>query len=187
MRTGPELSDNLPTLNYDGRNFRIVSYETENCNGIHVVEELNGEIVNDTTYEINRNIESRFNIVLKEQLDGMLCLVNICNTILAGDDICDVNLPNDLSTFPFVQNNLAVNFRDLTYIDLDRPYWDASLNARISINNQFYYALARLIFPTSISRMWSYSPSSLSKTSDWMIHMMSWKAAAGLLTPCGQP
>ncbi|NLE13715.1 MAG: hypothetical protein GX628_08585 [Clostridiales bacterium] len=139
--TVTEMTDNLPEADYDGREFRMISYETVNCNGIHVVAEQTGEIVSDTMYEINRRIEYRFNIVLKEILNADLCLTNMRNSILAGDDACEVNLPNDLSTFAFVQNSLVHNYSDLSYIDLGKPYWDASLNEKISINGQHYYAL----------------------------------------------
>ena len=135
------MPDNLPAMDFGGKEFRFLSYETVNCNGIHVVEEQNGEIVNDTTYEVNRRIEERFNVNLVEILDDPLTLKGLVNSILAGDDVCDVDLPNTQSTFQYVQNNLVYNYDKLTYIDLDQPYWDKSLNDASSINNRHYFAM----------------------------------------------
>ncbi|MBQ7720793.1 MAG: hypothetical protein IJT56_09440 [Clostridia bacterium] len=135
------LKDNLPQMDFGGRDFRFVSYETVNCNGIHVANEQNGEIVNDTTYEVNRRVEERFNVNLVEILDGNLSLGGLKNSILAGDDACEVDLPNTQSTFQFVQSNLVYNYDKLTYIDLDQPYWDKSLNEAASINNKLYFAM----------------------------------------------
>ena len=135
------MPDNLPDMDFGGRQFRFLSYETVNCNGIHVVDEQNGEIVNDTTYEINRRIEERFNVDLAEILNGDLSLGGLVNSIMAGDDACEVDLPNTQSTFQFVQKNLVYNYDKLTYVDLDQPYWDKALNTAASINNKLYFAM----------------------------------------------
>lgn len=140
------MRDNLPSMDFGGTKFRILSYETVNCNGIHVVEEQSGEPVNDKTYEVIRNIEERFNVEFTEYLDSALTNTGIRNSILAGDDAYELVLPNDLNSFAFVQNNLALNYSLLPYIDLSQPYWDQSLNNHISINNQYYYALGGIDF-----------------------------------------
>lgn len=137
-----KFHDNLPDKNYDGKEFRILSYETVNCNGVHVVDEQNGEVVNDAQYELISTIEERFGCDIKEALeDGTYVCTNVKTSITAGENAYELMLPNDLSTFAFVQGGLVTNYSLLPYVDLSQPWWDQTLLKHISINNQFYYAL----------------------------------------------
>lgn len=138
------LSDDLPERDFGGADFRILSYETVNCNGIHVVEESTGEGVNDATFKINNAISERFNIVMSEILDSDLSLSGIQKTILAGDDAIELDLPNTNSAFSFLQKSCVLNYDMLPYVNLDKPYWVSSMNKDVSIGGQYYYAFGGL-------------------------------------------
>lgn len=138
------LSDDLPERDFGGADFRILSYETVNCNGIHVVEESTGEGVNDATFKINNAINERFNVVMSEILDSDLSLSGIQKTILAGDDAVELDLPNTNSAFSFLQKSCVLNYDLLPYVNLDKPYWVSSMNKDVSIGGQYYYAFGGL-------------------------------------------
>lgn len=137
--TETELSDDLPERDFSGAEFRMLSYETVNCNGIHVVEEITGEGVNDASFKIMKGLEERFQVVISETLDSTLCLSGIQNTILAGDDAYELIFPNDNTTFSFIQKGCALNYDMLPYIDLSKIYWSPELNKDVSIGGQFFY------------------------------------------------
>lgn len=140
--TETELTDNLPEKTFDGAEFRMLSYETVGCNGVHVVEEMTGESVNDASFKIMDGLEDRFQITISETLDNNLCLNGIQKTILAGDNAYELIFPNDNTTFSFIQKGCALNYTELPYIDLSRVYWSPELNKSISIAGQLYYAKA---------------------------------------------
>lgn len=143
-QTETELSDDLPEKTFDGMDFRMLSYETVNCNGIHVVEEMTGEGVNDATFQMNKALEDRFKVVFSETLDGNLCLTGIQKTILAGDHAYELIFPNTNSTFAFLQKHCVLNYDALPYVNLEKPYWVETINKDVSIGGQFFYAMGGL-------------------------------------------
>ena len=144
VETEPELSDDLPARDYAGAEFRMLSYETVNCNGVHVVAEITGEGVNDATYKINRDLEERFGIIMKETLDSGMTNGGVQNTILAGDDAFELIFPYTNGSFAFLQKNCVLEYSMLPYVNLEKPYWVASLNESASIGGKHYYAMGGL-------------------------------------------
>ena len=114
----------LPDEDYEGYEFRILTriegwgiYNNENL----VVEEENGEILNDAIYTRNRTVEECFNINLTQITTTNDIANEIKTTVMAGDDAYDLTV----STY---QMNLGseyfVDFMTLDYINLDKPWWN---------------------------------------------------------------
>ena len=85
----------LPDEDYEGYNFRILTriegwgiYNNENL----VVEEENGEILNDAIYTRNRTVEERFNINLTQITTTNDIANEIKTTVMAGDDAYDLTV-----------------------------------------------------------------------------------------------
>ena len=86
----------LPDEDYEGYEFRILTriegwgiYNNENL----VVEEENGEILNDAIYTRNRTVEERFNINLTQITTTNDIGNEISATVMAGDDAYDLTDP----------------------------------------------------------------------------------------------
>ena len=131
----------LPDEDYEGYEFRILTriegwgiYNNENL----VVEEENGEILNDAIYTRNRTVEERFNINLTQITTTNDIANEIKTTVMAGDDAYDLTV----STY---QMNLGseyfVDFMTLDYINLDKPWWNQNYIKASTVNGKLCSAV----------------------------------------------
>ena len=126
----------LPDANYDGYEFKILTriegwgiYNNEHL----VVEEANGEILNDAIYERNRRVEDRFNVNITEIVTTGDISNEISKTVMAGEDSYDLVV----STYDLKYGTeYLVDFFTLDYINLDRPWWNQNYVEAISIKGQ---------------------------------------------------
>ena len=91
------IPDNLPEVDYGGREFRIACSEEYNFHNEFWVEEQNGDQCNDAVYQRNEKIESRFNtkisIVSQGATDREATPKFLNKIAMAGDDaaeLCDL-------------------------------------------------------------------------------------------------
>ena len=114
----------LPDENYEGYEFRILTriegwgiYNNENI----VVDEENGEILNDAIYTRNRNVEERFNIDMTQITTTKDIDSEIKTVVMAGDDAYDLVT----ATYqPNIGTEYLVDYMTLDYINLDKPWWN---------------------------------------------------------------
>lgn len=64
------VPDDLPELNYNGQNVRVLARNKEWFNGEMYAEELTGEVVNDEVYERDITVEERLGVVIDYSLEG---------------------------------------------------------------------------------------------------------------------
>lgn len=142
--TTAQLTDSLPERDFGGKDFIFVTRDTASSwlNPIIAAESLNGEVLNDAVFTRNRSVEERFNVSIIQNSkpsgdrDGLTR-----NAILAGDSgLFDVVLITDRTALVFAQEGLLIPWSELTYIDLDMPWWSQTLNEQLSIAGNMYFA-----------------------------------------------
>lgn len=137
------LDDDLPEINMNGYKFRMYSRTTDSIHGNMEAEEINGEELNDSIYERNRQIEARFNMEFSE-------VTNPDNTdaarkaVKAGDDLYEIITTRCIAAFQYAQEGMLYSINDLPYIDLDKPYWDSNLSDVLTVMNKRYFAIGDL-------------------------------------------
>ena len=137
--------DNLPEFDYDGYEFRVLTFP--NNGGEHTdltFEEQNGEVLNDAVYTVSREVEDRFNIRFKETKDAFIWSAapdNLKKIVLAGEDAYDLDLQIDREAMRLAMEDKYFYYMDeLPYVDLTKAYWYPDMNKAISINNKLYFA-----------------------------------------------
>ena len=145
-QTGQEPSEEthsppeLPEINLQGAEFVVLT----NDYSIPIwsqrdfgADEETGDTINDAVYKRNSLVDDKFNCkVTENKVDDAAGLVK--KLVKAGDAAVDaytVRLRNlgDLAT----SNNLA-EFRHLTYIDLEKPWWDQNCVKDLSIDHKVF-------------------------------------------------
>lgn len=132
----------LPDEDYKGYEFRILTriegwgiYNNENL----VVDEENGEILNDAIYTRNRNVEERFNVKLTQITTTTDNIANeISATVMAGDDAYDLVVPTDPIN---LGSEYLVDFMTLDYINLDKPWWNQNYIKASTVNGKLCSAV----------------------------------------------
>ena len=141
------MSDDLPENDFEGREFRIFSRLNPWYHGNWLVEEADGDVLNDAIYTRNSKVEERFNITFTE--DGDTNTDRAKNSIIAGDDSYDIINARGSAGFEYAQENLLYSITDLPYINLEKSYWDKKLNDCVSMCGKSF-------FPIGASNLTSY-------------------------------
>lgn len=130
-------SDDLPELDFNEYEFTVYREELFCFNGIWDADEEISDTINDAVYRRNLNVEERLNIKFSESV-GECGSTKIFSTIMAGDDSYDACVNGGVRCITYSAQGLFTPVDDLKYIDLDKSYWDKTINDEISFNNIRY-------------------------------------------------
>ena len=119
-----EIPDNLPSVKYDGAEFRI--YTRECCpshkDGVYMPEQT-GEVVSDAIYERNLTVEERFDIHISDPIlgaDGDATA--LMNAVRAGDDMCEVAVWHYKHLGDAASNGFLTDLASAGYFDFSQPW-----------------------------------------------------------------
>jgi len=135
--------DSLPDdLETTGKTLRLLSAYSDGStfhSMLMPVEANEGELVNDAMHEANLAITERFGITVKEEL---LSFNDVTTTakkaINAGDDIYDIVTGIDRDVYTFATQNMILPLDSLKYVDLDAPWWNASINSALTVGGRLW-------------------------------------------------
>lgn len=115
----------LPNTDYEGYDFRMQLRNDDKWVADQVAEEMTGEVVNDAVYKRNSETMDRYNIVIthtrSSSANGDM---DAKATIQAGDDAYDLIINHPRNVHRYANQGLARNWNDMTYVDLNKDYWD---------------------------------------------------------------
>lgn len=108
----------LPEKDYEGYEFKILNkiegwgiYNNEHL----VVEEENGEVLNDAIYGRNRLVEEQFNVVITEVITQNTVMNDVATAVMAGDDSYDVAMIYSAPTA--YATDYLIDFNMLDYVN----------------------------------------------------------------------
>jgi len=129
------VSDELPEVNFDNRDFRVLCPTDKEFEAWS--EELNGDICNDAVYQRNIDITERFNVNIVAQTttspqDKITALV-LANT----DDFELVTFESYLAFTP-IASKVLHNWYDVEYVNLEKPWYNKLSNETSTINDKLF-------------------------------------------------
>ena len=119
-----KVTDNLPEKDFGGMDFVIYTREMTTHSSF-LVEEINGEELNDAIYQRNVSVEDRFKVKFSEEMysdEG-----KPYTFITAGDSTYSLMNVRCTAANNIAQKGYAFPLSSLEYIDLTKPYWDESI------------------------------------------------------------
>jgi hypothetical protein len=134
-----QYKDDIPDMDMQGYTFRMYTRDTTAMNGYIDVEKITGDLLDDSLYNRNRNIEERFNMKFTEIVADNTDKAR--TAVLAGDDAYDMISTRIPAAYQYAYEGLLYGLNDLLYIDLDKPYWDANLNRVLTVANKRYFTI----------------------------------------------
>lgn len=138
------LESDLPELDFEGALFRIINplasiWWDPTVN----IDELNGDVLNDSIYMRSRLIEEQFNIVFSEIQENSSTTI-FKNSTYAGDDQWELATMPSRDGLTFATEALCLPIADLPYIDTNKLYWSQTLNREtIKNTSDNHYILLR--------------------------------------------
>ncbi len=108
------------------------------------VDEANGEILNDTIYNRNLALYSKYNFSI-ENLYADNVLDTMTQSALAADDEYDVALPYLAGAAMKADSGAFMNLYDIENLNLSKNYWDQNFNTPLSLGDKLYFTTGDII------------------------------------------
>lgn len=115
-----------------GGEFRIATFENSNFHYKVYAGEETGELLNDAIYKRNRSIKDTYNISIVQFLYADFSN-EVRNSVTAGDDAYDLVTVRCTDALTWWHDGLLIPYDELPNIDLEKKYWDQSINASLTI------------------------------------------------------
>ena len=133
------VPDNVPSLDFQGAKFRIV---TQTPHRYDVIPETEGEVISDAIYRRNTEIEERFNISI-DVYDDTYEKINVYaeKSILAQDNAFDLFAGQAVATSALVLKGYMLPWQEVKYIDFSQKWWSRSTTDDLTVNGKTYVAI----------------------------------------------
>jgi len=144
------VSDDLPSPDYDGYDFRVLScyfYDKELATYL-TYDEITGDPVNDVLYASRDYIQNRFNIGIRwvETGDTTAGRDAVKKAVTAGDDAFDIHIGHDTNTFGLGKDGYLYNLMDVEQFNFEKPWWPENTVESLRIGNKMYAASSYLSY-----------------------------------------
>ncbi len=142
--TKDPYADELPAFDFEGYEYKVQSI-TYDPAGIYTLfeSELTGEVLSDSLYTRNREVEERFNIrFVATEDDYWNNESTLKNMVLAGSSEYDMIMLINRNAFSAGLEGQLMPTELLTYMDPTKPYYIQDVNKGLSIGGKslFYYS-----------------------------------------------
>ena len=133
----------LPEAKYNGYAFRIINIEQSTMPWIYTTitaDEDTGVEVNDAVYRRNRLVEERFDISIKEIIENSHGTIasKATKSIQSGSDDYDLVIVNAPEAVGMAKKQSLMDYNEIPYVDLTRPYWDKDIKRDLSVGGRSY-------------------------------------------------
>lgn len=134
-------------VKFDGETFTFAIYENANTNNHMLVEEEDGDTMNDAIHKRRRMTEERFGITLEELVFDDNA-AKFRTPIMAGDNSYDIGNIRCTDALSFWQDGIITPASELPYVDIDKSYWNRSFNDSLTLCHQQYIAIGDMLTST---------------------------------------
>lgn len=137
-------------LSFEGSTFTFGVVDNQNARNFLVMEELNGEVLNDAQFYVIEEAQERLNVTIEQNVltTGYPAAGSLTPLIAAGDDTIQVANVFCVDTTTLLTGGQIIGYADVPYIDLDKPWWDQSVNSELMLGNMRYAAIGDLSIST---------------------------------------
>ena len=139
------VSDDVPELNFGGKDFRIFYQKRYTTDAVPEINEETGDIINDAIFRRNRTIEERFNVKIVGtygEEDAMV--TQLINSVSAGDDEYDLFLGHSIFSGRAALAGCFYNWYDIPYMDFSKPWFPQASIEGLTINDRMYLTVSDL-------------------------------------------
>ncbi len=139
------VSDGIPDgLNFDGEEFLMI-VATEHLYDAWV-EEMLGDIVEDSIYERNASVAERFNVKIPEAVnnDYGQCSTMLKNSINTQDDVYDLYLAHAVQSGVDALNGWFTNWYSVDHLNFEQQWYPQHAIESLTINGKMFLSVSDL-------------------------------------------
>lgn len=139
------VSDDVPELNFGGKDFRIFYQKRYTTDAVPEINEETGDIINDAIFRRNRTIEERFNVnIVGTYGEEDAMVTQLINSVSAGDDEYDLFLGHSIFSGRAALAGCFYNWYDIPYMDFSKPWFPQASIEGLTINDRMYLTVSDL-------------------------------------------
>lgn len=129
------VSDDLPEISFNNREFRIVT-EASKIFEVYAEEEI-GEPANDSVWARNEDIQDRFDVKItyNEVLDSTEFIIQTVSTF---DDAMDLASHNAYQSYKTITAECVQDWSEMPYNNFDKPWYNQDTNDAMTFNGKIY-------------------------------------------------
>ncbi|MBO5258624.1 MAG: hypothetical protein J6C42_14090 [Clostridia bacterium] len=150
--TEPEIiKPDLPAdLKFTGSTFTFGVVDNPNARNFLVMEELTGEALNDAQFSVIEDAQEQLDVTIEQfvMTTGYPAANSLTPLIAAGDDVIQVANVFCVDATTLMNGGQIQGYKDVPHIDLEKPYWDKSVNNELMIGDMRYAAIGDLSIST---------------------------------------
>lgn len=141
------IYDDLPKSDLNGMEIKIFGYGAGGYNYVDseaFEAEQTGEPIDDAIYQRNIDTENRLGIKLvwDHSLDENESMAAYTQSMLAGDDLCDIFVTKAVNGGQILTGGTAMPWNDIKGINLDNPWYVENANEQIKLGKYQYGILS---------------------------------------------
>ena len=152
VETEPEVikPDLAEDLKFTGSTFTFGVVDNANARNFLVMEELTGEALNDAQFSVIEDAQEQLDITIEQFVltTGYPAANSLTPLIAAGDDVIQVANVFCVDATTLMNGGQIQDYKNLPHVDLEKPYWDKSVNNELMIGNMRYAAIGDLSIST---------------------------------------
>lgn len=143
-----DVYENLRGLDYEGYEFKILTYDNESWETYAAPEVETGDVLSDSAFKRNLEVMELLNIDISQIRDAN-SEGSFKNMVLAGDsseyDMIIFWSPGERSSF--ISNGLTYDVSTVPHMDLDAEWYNQTANDAYTIAGKQYFFVSDLSFP----------------------------------------
>lgn len=146
-----EITADIGSYDFDNKKFTIVFSEDQlGASWPYYANEETGDILNDTVYRREQNVEERFNVDIDWYSTGgknMEVANALRACVLAGDNSYQLAVSHMFDGFTgLIADGLVYDFNKVPVIDLTKPWWNQSIKSNLEVEGVLLTAVNDLIY-----------------------------------------
>ncbi len=145
--SGRDKSDLPESYDLEGFTFKVLTLPIANDSvsmDTIAPEDANGEVLNDTLYNRNLAVMSKYNFSIENHYDSDV-LAKLTTTVLADEYVYDAAMPHYDSASMKMNSGCFANLYEIENLNMSKNYWDQSFNKSVSIDGKLCFAVGDLI------------------------------------------
>lgn len=144
--TEPELQPDLPVIDFEGETFTMLAVGPGDANGSDwdsydlVVDEINGDVINDAVYERNLYLADTYKIDFRAFKPSGGTSDEIKTEVQASSGAFDAAMTHIENGANLSQGGFLIDLYDFDYIDTSKPWWDQRAVEDLEVMDSLYFA-----------------------------------------------
>ncbi len=144
-----ELSDDLEKMDYKGQSFTFLSSDVATSqHAVTVYLEESADVLNNAFYLRTQAVAEKYNIRFTDDVLGSnsaKTMEMFQQSVSAGDKAYDVGMLHDRRAFAVVSEGYFMDIDKLPNVNLEKPYWNQSVNEAIRMTDETYLAYGSMV------------------------------------------